>query len=284
MQYYEHNSLITNLNENMEETMKDIRDVIFKDIANQEFQAMLIPEREGCISGIFSALNHADEIGVELEFYYKEGDWIEKEKPIGRIIATPKNMAIAEEKIIGSLAKFSGIATAAKKAVELSEGKVQIVSGAWKKMPSCIKNGIRKAIVAGGASFRITQDAMIYLDKNYIKLLGSIPKTLDTVKEFTDHTKVVQIKGKQFTIEEETKQALENGCTLLMVDTGNVDDVILCSKTVRFMGLRDQVKIAFAGEIKLSQIKEMTKYDIDVLDIGKEIIDAPLLDIKLDVI
>lgn len=264
--------------------MQDIRDIIFKDISDKKFQALLIPERDGCLSGVDSAYKIADEINVKLKLYFKEGDKIEKNKPIGRITATPKNMALAEEKIIGTLAKFSGIATAAKKAVELSEGNVRIVSGSWKKMPPSIKAAVRTAIVSGGASFRICDGPMIYLDKNYIKMLGSIPRALDSVKEFKDYTKVIQIKGKELSIEEESKQALENGCNLLMVDTGNVDDIKRCLAVVKDMGLRDKVKIAFAGGIKLNQIKQLGKLDIDVLCIGKEIVDALLLDMKLDVI
>lgn len=262
----------------------DIRDNIFKDIIDKKFQALLIPETDGCLSGVAEALKVGEEINVGLKLYYKEGDCIKKGQPIGIVTATPKNMALAEEKIIGSLSKFSGIATAAKKAVELSEGKLEIVSGSWKKMPPAIKDGVRKAIVSGGASFRITEDNMLYLDKNYIKMLGTIPKALDAVKEFTGFTKVIQIKGKEFTVEEETLQALENGCKLLMVDTGNPEDVIRCSNTVKAKGLRKEVKIAFAGGVKINKIQELAKLDIDVLCIGKEIVDALLLDIKLDVI
>lgn len=264
--------------------MIDIRDIIFKDIIDKKFQALLIPGRDGCISGVDDAIHVAKEIGVELEIFYKEGDWINKGQPIGKVGATPKNMALAEEKIIGTLSKFSGIATAAKRAVELSENKIEIVSGAWKKVPPSIKDSVRKAIVAGGASFRISQDNMIYLDKNYIKMIGSIPETLYTVKEFSHNTKVIQIKGNQYSVKEETIQALENGCNILMVDTGNVADISICLEVVKSMDLREQVKIAFAGDVKLSQIKELINYDIDILDIGKEIIDAPLLDIRMDVI
>lgn len=264
--------------------MIDIRDIIFKNNIDKKFEALLIPERDGCISGVDNAIKVAEEIGAKLEFFYKEGDWINEGEPIGKVEATPKNMALAEERIIGTLSKFSGIATAAKKAVELSEEKIQIVSGAWKKMPPSIKNSVRQAIVAGGASFRISQDNMIYLDKNYIKMIGSIPETLHTVKEFSDHTKVIQIKGKKYSVKEETIQALENSCNILMVDTGNVDDINICSEIVKSMGLREQVKIAFAGDVKLNQIKDLINYDIDILDIGKEIIDAPLLDIRMDVI
>ena len=265
-------------------SVRDIRDVIFKDIIDKEFQAVLIPERDGCISGIANVIKQAEEIGIGIELYCKEGEWIEAKKPIGLITATPKNMALAEEKIIGNLAKFSGIATAAKKAVELSGGKIKIVCGSWKKMPPAIKDGVRTAVLSGGATFRISDNNMIYLDKNYIKMLGSIQKTLDSVKDFQNHTKVIQIKGEQVTIEEETKQALESGCNILMLDSGNVEDVVACLKVVNGMCLREKVKIAFAGEVKLDKIKDLARMDIDILCIGKEIIDALLLDISLDVI
>lgn len=264
--------------------MIDIRDTIFIDIIDKKFKAFLTPERDGCISGVADAYKQAKEIGVELDLFYKEGDSIENGKPIGTVIATPKMMAVAEEKIIGTLAKFSGIATAARKAVELAEGKIRITAGSWKKMPPAIKDGVRTAVVSGGATFRITDKNMIYLDKNYIKMLGSIPKVLESVKDIKDSTKVVQIKGQDFSIEEETKQAIENGCGLLMVDTGNLDDLNRCLAVVNEIGVRDKVEIAFASGVRLENIKELASLDIDVLCIGKEIVDAQLLDMKLDVI
>lgn len=264
--------------------MKDIRDFIFKDIDDKKFRALLIPERDGCLSGVEGAIKLASELGIEIELYYNEGNCIEKEKPIGNIVTSPKKMALAEEKIIGALSKFSGIATAAKRAVDLADGKAEIVSGSWKKMPSSIKNEIRTAIVSGGATFRISNNDMIYLDKNYIKMLGSITNALNSVKELTDHTKVIQIKGKEILIEEETRLALENGCNLLMVDTGDINDLVKCINTTNFLGFRDKVEIAFAGGVKITDIKQLVNYDIDKLCIGKEIVDALLLDIRLDVI
>lgn len=263
--------------------MEDIRDIIFKEIIDKEFHAHLIPERDGCLSGVSDAERYAAEIGVKLSFLVQEGGDVRKGQPIGELIATPKRMALSEEKIIGALSKFSGIATAAKQAVLLSKDKLRIVSGSWKKMPPSIKDGVRNAIVSGGASFRITNKPMIYLDKNFIAMLGSIPSALATVKDYTDYVKVIQIKGKQFSIEEETKQALENGCGLLMVDTGNLDDLVRCTDTANKLCKRSSVQIAFAGGIKLDKIEDFLDYDIDILDIGKEIVDAPLLDMKFDV-
>jgi nicotinate-nucleotide pyrophosphorylase (carboxylating) len=264
--------------------MQDIRDIIFKDIINKKFKAELISEKEGIFAGADEAKKQAEEIGIELELYCTDGQNIKSGEKIGTVTAEPKKMAIAEEKIIGSLAKYSGIATAARKAVISAGGKVKIVAGSWKKMPPQIKDGVRKAVDCAGASFRITDIPMIYLDKNYIRMLGSIPKALEAANEYKNFAKVVQLKGKDNSIEEETVQAIENGCNILMVDTGDLEDLQRCVDTVNGIGARDQVQIAFAGNVKLNQVEDMSKRDIDILCIGKEIVDAQLLDIKLDVL
>ncbi|QGU96895.1 quinolinate phosphoribosyl transferase [Clostridium bovifaecis] len=261
----------------------DVRDVIFKDIIDKEFNAVITPERDGILSGIAQAEEQIKEIGIKIKWHKNEGNQVKKGEPIAVVTADPKGIATAEEKIIGALAKYSGIATATKGAVDSSQGKVRIVAGSWKKMPPEIKTGVRDAVVAGGASFRISTNKMIYIDKNYIRMLGSIPKVLDTVKELTDFTKVIQIKGEQFSIEEETKQALENGCNLLMVDTGNLEDLERCLSVVNELGVRNQVEVAFAGNVKISDMDTYINAGIDVLCIGKEIVDAPLLDMKIDV-
>ncbi|MBW7572272.1 beta/alpha barrel domain-containing protein [Caproiciproducens faecalis] len=263
--------------------MEDIRDIIFQEIAGKEFRALLIPERDGCLSGTEEALRLTEEIGAKLNLFLHEGDDVKAGEPIGEVLATPKIMAMAEERVIGTLSKFSGIATASRKAVRLAQGKIRIVSGSWKKMPPEIKNGIRQAIVTGGASFRISSTPMVYLDKNYIRMLGSIPAALNSVSGCTDLAKVIQIKGKEHSIEEETAQAVENGCSILMVDTGNIEDVVRCTKKVEEMGMSGKLQIAFAGGVKLDNIPKFINYGIDMLCIGKEIVDAPLLDIKMDV-
>ena len=124
---------------------------------------------------------------------------------------------------------------------------------------------------------------MIYLDKNYISMLGSIPAALNAVRDLTGYIKVVQIKGKKLPVETEVTQALENGCRILMVDTGSIKDLECCLEIVKRLGRRNDVLIAFAGEIKIDMLEELTNHDVDIVCIGKEIVDAPVLDIRLDV-
>lgn len=52
---------------------------------------------------------------------------------------------------------------------------------------------------------------MLYIDKNYIEMFGSVERALTAAAEWRQLKKVVQIKGKLDSIPSETRQAL-SGC------------------------------------------------------------------------
>lgn len=263
--------------------MEDIRDVIFSDIYDKKFKALLTSEKDGILSGVEEALKMALDIDVEIKMFYKEGDRIKHGDVLAEISGTPKQITMAEDRIIGCLSKYSGISTATARAVAMADGKVKVVSGSMKKMPSQMKFSTKIAIESGGGECRISKTPMVYLDKNYIKMLGSIKQALKSVESLTDLVKVIQIKGLDGTIEEETISAIENGCNILMVDTGNIDDLKRCLQVLENLGIRKDYEVAFAGGVKIDDIPRLCEYGIDALCIGKEIVDALLLDMKLDV-
>lgn len=264
--------------------MDDIRNVLFRDIQDKQYRAILTAERSGVLSGTGAAYACAQELGFTLKLCKAEGEELSHGECFGNFLATPKQIALAEERLIGTLAKASGIATAARTAVHLAGEKMKIVSGSWKKMPPEIKALVRTATASGGAAFRICQPPMVYLDKNFIRMLGSIPAALAACEELPGFVRVIQIRGISAGIEEETLQALKGGAAILMVDTGNLFDLERCVKTLESCGGRKMVQVAFAGNVSLTDIPDLAGRDIDILCIGKEIVDAGLLDMKLDVL
>jgi nicotinate-nucleotide pyrophosphorylase (carboxylating) len=44
------------------------------------------------------------------------------------------------------------------------------------------------------------------------------------------------------------------------------------------------VQLAFGGGVTLENIEELKALDIDILDIGRPIVDAPMLDMRLEII
>lgn len=264
--------------------MTDVRDILFREIAEKKFRTVLKAERSGVFCGRAAAITCARTLGIEMELCKKDGDELSHGQWFANFLASPKQVALAEEKLIGTIAKACGIATAARTAVQLADGKAKIVSGAWKKMPPETKEMVRGAIAAGGAAFRICERPMMYLDKNFIRMLGGIQAALAACRDIPGTVKVIQIKGISGNVEEETRQALQGGAGIFMVDTGRLEDLRRCRAVLEDSGRRGEVQLAYAGGVKLTDIPQLTQERLDVLCIGKQIVDARLLDMKLDVI
>lgn len=262
---------------------QDIRDVIFATIGNRQYDAHLVTERQGVIAGVKRLQAFLTENGITADIRVSDGEQVSAQQVVAVITGTPKQLAVAEEYVVGFLAKPSGLATAARQAVEAAGPDINIVCGAWKKMPHEIKYIVREAVAAGGALFRITDQPFLYLDKNFIRMLGGVEATLKAVDGITDKVKAIQIKGESGDIGAEALAAVTWGAGILMVDTGRQEDVAVVNKVLAAAGCRDKVKLAFAKGVKIEDIVTLQGHGIDILDIGAAILDAPLLDMKLEV-
>jgi nicotinate-nucleotide pyrophosphorylase (carboxylating) len=264
--------------------MKDIRDDIFRDIIDRTINAIIIADGGGIIAGTNAAFQKALELGIDVVQIMEEGGKVNPGDEIVRFKGNPKKIAMAEDLLIGSIAKPSGIATAAERLRKKASENIRIVSGAWKKMPVEIKEIVRKAITVGGCDFRISSEPFIYLDKNYVKMLGGIRKSLETVEQLADHKKVIQIKGNQKDIASEALEAVQYHADIIFIDSGKTEDLKTVSGQLKKNGFRKRVEIAFGGNVKIGDLDFLKTLDLDILDIGKEIIDAPLLDLKMEIV
>lgn len=263
--------------------MIDLRKEILKSIKDDYFEAQIKVDRSGILAGIEESQRELKKLEMNYKFYFADGEKVKSRDVICTISGKAENIIKAEETVIGKIAKVSGIATATDEAVELAKGKCKIVAGAWKKMPNEIKPMIQKAVRTGGASTRLIEENFIYLDKNYIRMLGGIKNALDAVRHITDCKKVVQLKGEEGSMKEETLIAVKSKADIVMVDTGEVKDLI-AAKEIISKENEQKISIGFAGDLKISRIPEYIQSGADFLCYGKQIIDAPLLDMKLDVI
>ncbi len=258
----------------------DLRHQIFAGRAERRFTAVVSAGRAGVLAGVAAAETQAGPIGLRLTWGYAEGDRLAADTPVVTVTGGPAAIAMGEERLLGCLCKPSGIATAARRAVDLASGRVRVVSGAWKKMPPELKEPVRRAVAAGGMPSRILDTPFIYLDKNYIRMFGGITATLQAVQAL-DGVKVIQVRGEEAPVSVETERAWRHGAGVVMVDTGNGDDLRAALDVASGC---PGLQIAFAGGIRLDDIPGLAGTGVSILDIGTAIVDAPLLDMKFDVI
>jgi nicotinate-nucleotide pyrophosphorylase (carboxylating) len=258
----------------------DIRESIFASVKGRTFAATLTAMAPGVLAGISSANAHAECLGIHLTWHQTESACMIPGALIARVEGSAHALAIGEERLLGCLCKASGIATAARRAVVLAAGRIRVVSGSWKKMPPELKMLVRHAIAAGGMPSRITDGPFIYLDKNYVRMLGGITATLQAVQAL-DGVKVIQVRGEEAPVAQETRLACRAGAGVVMVDTGQRQDAVEALTVAHEF---PNVQVAFAGGVQLEQIPVLADLGLDILDIGVPIVDAPLLEIKLDAV
>jgi nicotinate-nucleotide pyrophosphorylase (carboxylating) len=262
----------------------DIREEILKNIHSRYVTASIISDYDGIIAGSYLIRNETEKAGLSLQYIVEDGSRVNRGDEILRIAGSPRQIMAAEEVFIGLLAKSSGIATNARKFVEAAAGRPKVVCGAWKKMPGALKDVIRNAVSLGGVSPRMVTGPFVYLDKNYVELLGGIKKSLDAVAHLRNHSKVVQIKGRYRDIALEACEAAESGADIVFVDTGETDDIAAVARKLVQTGLRSRVKLAFGGGVSIEKIGTLKTLDVDIVDVGRQIVDAPLLDMRLEII
>lgn len=262
---------------------QNIRDLVFSHVKGRKYLAHIYAQGDGILSGTQWLRKACRRLGIALKRCRKGGTKIRRGDIVAAIEGTAKQLALGEEELIGWISKASGIATAACRAKTAAGKGLQVVSGAWKKMPLPLKELIRQAVVDGGIQYRISKKPFVYLDKNYLKILGGIEEALLAVKDLKPSIKVVQLKGKRRKLFREATLAARLGAHIIMIDTGEKADIERVNLALKEQGLRRKVRLAFAGDICIEELKNLRKMPVEIIDIGKAIVDAPLLDMRMDV-
>jgi nicotinate-nucleotide pyrophosphorylase (carboxylating) len=256
---------------------------IFQTLPGRPVEAVLSAKGAGCLSGIPAAQRAAEVLGLRASWAKQNGDAVRIGEEIAHFQGTPDRIVKMENLVIGLLGKTSGIASAARQALEISKGRIHLVSGGWKKHPFPIKDLIREAVEAGGVSTRLVEPPFVYLDKNYVRIFGGIGKTLEAVGHCPGK-KVIQLRGEFAPIGQETREAIHHGAGVVMVDTGSWEDLDEVLRVLREEKASPKAKCAFAGRIQLNDISALTAKGVDILDIGAAILDAPWLELSYDVV
>lgn len=272
--------------------MDDIRDVLFEQDSGSRVTVCIFSDGDGVLSGVERAAAKAAELGLAVNFAASEGAALMVGDLVMELCGSPKAIAQAEDRLMGLMLKPSGIATAASRFVHAA-GNMRIVCGSWKKLPYEMKPLISEAVTAGGAGARICEEPMVYLDKNYVEMLGGIQASLRAADKLEGRKKVVQIRGRYENgdIVREAFSAISAGADIVFVDTGRLSDIRkVCEALLPALkswkeefGYRD-VKLAYAGGVSFEQIPELRSLGVDIVGVGRAIIDAPLLDMHMDVV
>lgn len=207
-----------------------------------------------------------------------EGQAVEAGERLVEVTGTPPELSTAEDHVLGALGFASGIATAARRFVAAAPPGLRIICGGWKKLPFAIKPVLRAGLAAAGVSPRLLDTDFVYTDKNALKLFGGISEVVRAGLAVGHGGVSIQVKNAA-----DATVAARAGATAVMVDTGRIEDLVEAQRSLTEQGLRDGVTLAFSGGVRMEDLARVRAAGADAVDIGRAILEAPLLDLRFDV-
>lgn len=261
----------------------DLREFLFRPLEDRRFSFAITARETGVLSGVDSLRERAGDLQLEVLSLLQEGALLDPGVAVLVARANAEQVARAEEELLGIIGKPSGVATAARAMARRTLG-ARIVCGAWKKVSPAVRADLRRAIATGGAAVRIADCPFIYLDKNYVRMFGSLERAVARAKSYESGRLVaVQLRGEKRPVALEAAAAAESGADIVMVDTGRLADLKAVVAAGEAGGWRGRVQVAFGGGVTDATLAEIALAGADIVDVGRAIIDAPLLDFSLDV-
>jgi nicotinate-nucleotide pyrophosphorylase (carboxylating) len=207
-----------------------------------------------------------------------EGAEVAAGQPILEVCGTPTELALAEDHVLGSLGWASGIATRCRQISEAAPAGLRIVCGGWKKFPAQMKPLLRAGLAAGGIGPRLLEGDFLYVDKNAVRLLGGVEAAIAAGRAVGHGPVAVQARSV-----EDALVAAGAGAGAIMVDSASIEVLRAVDEALQERGLRSEITLAFGGGVTAARLAEIAEAGARVVDIGRGILDAPLLDLRFDV-
>lgn len=258
--------------------------------------AVSIAERLfGGLTGTFQAVVEATEPGViaGLEFVVPalapapcgkwniraaEGQAVTAGDVIVEVEGTATQLGIAEDFVLGGLGFASGIATRARQFRTKAPPGLSIACGGWKKLPPALKPLLRAGLSTAGIQPRLVEGEFVYMGKNSVLMFGGVAKAIAAGRKVNHGPVSIQV-----TSVEEALFAVENGAGVVMVDTGKIEDLVAVNDALKERNWRQRIQLAFGGGLGLEDLEPAAKAGADAVDVGRAILDAPILDFRMRV-
>jgi nicotinate-nucleotide pyrophosphorylase (carboxylating) len=205
-----------------------------------------------------------------------DGDRAAPGMPLIEVTGSAWEIAVAGDHVLGTMGFAGGIARRASELVAAAPTGLRLACGAWKKLPVAMKPALRAGLDVAGVSHRLVDGDFVYVDKNAVRLLGGVTVAVERALALRNGPVAVQVDGPA-----QGREAAAAGCGIVMVDTGDLDDL---AATAAAISGAVGVRLAFGGGVGADTLVKARDAGADIVDIGRAILDAPLWDLRLEVV
>ncbi len=275
------------------EELEDIRQMMEEDLKygdvtseslvdeDTEARAEVIAGESGFVAGIPEISLVFDELDVNVDLKVEDGDEIAPGEVLLEVEGRARGILAAERVALNLLSRMSGIATATEEMFEEARRANEDVQiAATRKTAPLLRRFDKRAVkVVGGEPHRYHLGDFVLIKDNHLKFVGSVSKAVELAKE-ADLSDTVEV---EVTEKDEAVAAAEAGADIVMLDNFDSDEAAEAVDLLEEKGLRDQIELEASGGIDPSNVEEYAASGVDVISSSYMTMQAPALDIKLEV-
>ncbi|MCB2101039.1 MAG: hypothetical protein KDE22_09235 [Rhodobacterales bacterium] len=239
--------------------------------------AVVVAREAGVLSGSAAAEAEAKRLGLDVQVRF-EGESVFPGQAVARVSGPPAAVSQARETLVGTLAKPSGIATAALAYVDACGDRPRVVCTAWRDQPPALHGAIRQALKSGGASSFLADGPHIEVEREQVARLGGWAEGLATLSASEGIAVVMEMADHGPDVAADARAAAAAGAAILRLGPAHRGHLGRVAQTLRDAGLRDRVVLAYGGDIGPRDVCLLKAEDLDILDVGAAVADAALLD------
>ncbi len=228
-----------------------------------------------CGSAVFETVFKILSPDVEIKFYFKDGDKIEKGDKIADISGPAKYVLMGERVALNYAQRMSGIATETHKYQEaIGSFKSKIVD--TRKTTPNFRPFEKYAVFTGcGHMHRFNLSDCAMIKDNHIRLAGSITKAVTKLRDKISFTHKIEVECDTF---EQVQEAVAVGADIIMLDNM---DIKTMKKACEYINHRAIVEAS--GNVNLSTVKSIAACGVDIISSSAIVAKAPTLDLALDI-
>ena len=240
-------------------------------------KAVIKAKQDGVLSGV-EYVKYINEIAdIEINFLKHDGEEIKKGDIICELSGDSKDLLSVERTILDILQHSSGIATNAKKYVDLTKGKIKILD--TRKTRPLLRIFEKYSSKNGGVTnHRLGLDDCLMLKDTHLALFSSISEAVKKARENIPFTTKIEVECETY---DQAVEAMENRVEIIMCDNMNEDEI---KKVVEYRNkFSPQTLIEASGNITLETIEKYIDLGIDAISSGAIIHQAVFLDFSMKI-
>jgi len=249
-------------------------------VGEKDERAVLLGKAEGILAGVPFFTKIFEYLHCTVEWKLKEGDKVVPVTEVAVVHGKARDILLGERPALNLLARFSGIATRAAKAMEIVKkaGWHGRVAGTRKTTPGFRVVEKYGLLVGGADTHRYDLSTMVMLKDNVFYSAGSIKEAVRRARALAGFSLKIEVET---STEAAAEEAITAGADVVMLD--NLQPTQLAAVSASLKKRHPHVLLEASGGITLQNLHEYCCAGVDIISLGSLTQGVPHIDFSLKI-